>query len=173
MPGELGAEGEKKRSRLQTIFLFVQTHFSNAKPKQMLILQLPLKLMVSEILHHKQIGVFLCVCCVSVRHFQSLLHNRELQVISHTKQPAVQEKAARSVCPKAGPEQQLLITEVQAKRALHSPGVHWELGIVNRLLYTWRTCQSSSICVCVYIIIFYYYFDNMYIFLFCCFGTNN
>lgn len=69
-----------------------------------------------------------------MRHFQSLLHNRELHVISHTKQPAVQEKTARSVCPKAGPEQQLLITEVQAKRALHSPGVHWEPGIVNRLL---------------------------------------
>lgn len=99
-----------------------------------------------------------------MRHFQSLLHNRELHVISHTKQPAVQEKAARSVCPKAGPEQQLLITEVQAKRALHSPGVHWEPGMVNRLLYTWRTCQSSSICVCVYIIIFYCYFDNMNIF---------
>lgn len=101
-----------------------------------------------------------------MRHFQSLLYNRELHVISHTKQPAVQEKAARSVCPKAGPEQQLLITEVQAKRALHSPGVHWEPGIVNRLLYTWRTCQSSSICVCVYIIIFYCYFDNMNIFFY-------
>lgn len=45
--GSWEQKGEKKRSRLQTIFLFVQTHFSNAKPKQMLILQLPLKLTVS------------------------------------------------------------------------------------------------------------------------------
>lgn len=45
--GSREQKGEKKRSRLQTIFLFVQTHFSNAKPKQMLILQLPLKLTVS------------------------------------------------------------------------------------------------------------------------------
>lgn len=43
------------------------------------------------------------------------------------KLPAVQWNTARSVCPKARPEQQLLITEVQAKRALHSHGVHWDL----------------------------------------------
>lgn len=37
-------------------------------------------------------------------------------------------------------------------RALHAlPGVHWELVKVNQLLYTWRTCHTSSICVCVYV----------------------
>ena len=63
------------------------------------------------------------------------------------KQVAVQEKTTRS----ERPNQQLLLTEVQAKSALHSPGVHWELGIANQLQCTWRTCHSSNIRGCVFL----------------------